>query len=120
MLNNIEDRKKAYKFTLSFYKAMIAYEKETSRVKVDFGITTKKLQNLVNNKTEHLIGANAKNIKTLFTEILKQSLCFFNLEAVEKHNISVEDFLDLSKKMGIDSSLIEKAKGKHDDKHIQC
>jgi hypothetical protein len=113
MLNNIDDRKKAYKFIKSFYSGMLNYNKETSKIIVDFGVTTQQVKNLLNNKTEHLIGANAKNLKILFTKILNQSLYSFNFPAIIEYKISVKDFLDLSAKMNIDDILVKNVREKY-------
>lgn len=113
MLNDIKDRKKVYKFLNSFHKGMIEHDKSTSKVIVDFGVTTKQLKNLVDNKTEHYIGAQAVNLKQIFIKILERSLESIHLTAVEKQNIEVEDFLSLSRKMSIDESLVSKAENIH-------
>ena len=91
---------------------MLEYDKCTSKIIVDFGVITRQLKNLVDNGTEHYIGAKASNLKQLFIKILERSLDSLNLIAVENHNIKAESFLDLSKKMMIDKSLIEKAEKK--------
>jgi hypothetical protein len=115
MLSDVKDRKKTYKFLQSFYKGMLEYDKCTSKVIIDFGATTRQLKNIIDNKTEHYIGSKALNLKQIFIKTLERSLDSIVLVSVEKHNIKVEDFLDLSRKMNIDENLIVKAEKKHEE-----
>ena len=115
MLNNINDRRKTYKFLKSYYAGLLKYDKCTSKTIVDFGATTRQFKNLVDNKTNHYINSNASNLKQIFTKILERSLDSLILIAVEKHNIKVEQFLDLSRKMNIDENLIIKAEKRYEE-----
>lgn len=98
---------------------MLEDNKRTVRTIKDFGITQKQIKNLVDNKTDHLIGAKAKNLKILFEYILNYSLTTVNLSAVEQNNITVEDFLSLARKMKINKELINKAHNNYINPNIE-
>lgn len=115
MLNEIEDRKKTYRFMKSYYRELLKYDEYALKVIIDFGATNQQFKNIVDNKTEHLTREKALNLKQIFTKILERSLKTIVLISVEKHDIKTEDFLELSKKMGIDNSLISKAEQAHNN-----
>ena len=102
---NINEKKAIYEFLNDLYLKIHQNKEKEKSLFENYKITKDELLELVSMGTS----INGEKIKSLFENILifisKSSL---DISSIAFHSITVSDFINISKKIGIDEALINK------------
>lgn len=102
---NINEKKAIYEFLNDLYLKIHQNKEKEKSLFENYKITKDELLELVSMGTS----INGKEIKSLFENILtfisKSSL---NITSIGFHSITISDFINIAKKIGIDEALINK------------
>lgn len=105
---NINEEQAIYEFLNDLYLKTNQNEKNEKRLFENYKITKDELLELVSMGNQ-INYDEINKIKTLFENILtfisKSSL---DIVSISSHNITVSDFINISKKIGINENLIDK------------
>lgn len=110
MLLKIQERKRMRRFLRKLFKDTNTVQKE-KYLNANYGISLRKLQNLINADTQNYTDTQIKNIKKLVKHILIHigKSNYLNITAIASYHIAVSEFVDIAEQLKIDKEIIKKA-----------